>query len=344
MTLVPVPAPEDSSLRIETWTRPTLRTRVLEQTLRTFAFPAVDAVSRIPGTAWLPLPLRMANHADYAAALLRPPRGTVRRPVRFPDFNAEWVQLRSTGEPAAAQAILYFHGGAFITGGLNTHRRFVATLSREAGGVPVFNVAYRQMPRHSIETSGGDALTAYRWLLERKGIDPSRLVVAGDSAGGSVAFGLTLAAIREGLPAPAGVVGISPGLDPDFKAKRSHPYNRTEAFLSAATIAKLLDFHDARFGPIVDDWQPLKNDLSQMPPSLIQVGSGEVLRLDAERMAEALAVAGRPCKLQIWESQLHDFQLGYDLLPEARRAMAEIVTFIREVTQRGAGEETEQAS
>lgn len=145
---------------------------------------------------------RAANFIELAAYPLRPSRGTRRRIVMFEQFRAEWLWHKDLPDPdqAAQGAILYFHGGAFILGGLHSHRRMAARLAR-ASGIPVLVVDYRQLPLAHITDSITDAVDSYRYLLDR-GYAPGKIVFAGDSAGGGLAFSAALAARDEGLPVP----------------------------------------------------------------------------------------------------------------------------------------------
>ncbi|CPZ99788.1 Putative esterase [Mycobacteroides abscessus] len=131
---------------------------------------------------------RAANFIELAAYPLRPSRGTRRRIVMFEQFRAEWLWHKDLPDPdqAAQGAILYFHGGAFILGGLHSHRRMAARLAR-ASGIPVLVVDYRQLPLAHITDSITDAVDSYRYLLDR-GYAPGKIVFAGDSAGGGLAF------------------------------------------------------------------------------------------------------------------------------------------------------------
>ncbi|RIR84759.1 alpha/beta hydrolase, partial [Mycobacteroides abscessus] len=102
---------------------------------------------------------RAANFVELAAYPLRPSRGTRRRIVMFEQFRAEWLWHKDLPDPdqAAQGAILYFHGGAFILGGLHSHRRMAARLAR-ASGIPVLVVDYRQLPLAHITDSITDAV------------------------------------------------------------------------------------------------------------------------------------------------------------------------------------------
>ncbi|NKZ04495.1 alpha/beta hydrolase [Actinomadura latina] len=277
---------------------------------------------------WTPFTLRFAPLLDLGAALLPPPRGTKVAKVRNLGCAAEWV--RGRGVPTGSrQVILYFHGGGFVACGLRTHRRMIARIS-QAAGMPVLSVAYRMQPRVPIQTSIDDCVDAYRWLLESR--EPDDIVIAGDSAGGYLAFMGPLHALRAGLPRPAGIVALSPFTDLDITAKIAHANAALDPFIPAPRMWDMVRtcFPDAEY---TDPWlSPVHAGLSGMPPTLIQAGSIEVLRADAELMAERLGAADVPCTLQIWEGQMHVFQIFADISREGLAAIKEIGAFARRTT------------
>lgn len=276
-----------------------------------------------------PTGLRPALAIDLASPVVLPaPRWAKVEGVRFADFRAEWVRAPRVAED---RVVLYFHGGGFFSCGLRTHRRMVARLSA-ACGAPVLSVAYRQLPAAPLATSVADCVHAYRWLLE-KGYDPERIVVAGDSAGGFLTFAATLEALKEGLPAPAALTVFAPLTDLDHEAKVAHANARLDAYLPARRVqqlARLLTEGAEELDPAIS---PVNADLGALPPVLIQVGSTEMLLPDSELMAQRLAAAGVPCRLQVWEGQVHVFQVFADLVPEGLAAIHEAGAFIREHTE-----------
>jgi acetyl esterase/lipase len=281
---------------------------------------------------WTPFALRMAGLIDFAAVLMVRPRGTKVAGVRGLACAAEWV--RAAGVPGdSRQVILYFHGGGFVACGLRTHRRLVARISA-AAGMPVLSVAYRMPPRTTIETTILDCVEAYRWLLDQ-GYAADDVVVAGDSAGGYLSFAMPLHALRDGLPRPAGIAALSPFTDLDIDLKVAHANAALDPFIPAP---RMRDMVRVCFPGVelTDPWLcPVHADLHGLPPTLIQVGSVEVLRGDAELMAERLGAADVPCTLQIWEGQMHVFQIFADLCREGLAAIEEIGAFARSVTASG---------
>ncbi|MGI5168531.1 alpha/beta hydrolase [Spirillospora sp. CA-253888] len=275
-----------------------------------------------------PAGLRPALAIDLAAPVALPaPRWAQVERVRFTDFQAEWVRAPRSAED---RVVLYFHGGGFFSCGLRTHRRMLSRLSA-ASGAPVLSVAYRQLPASPLAVSVADCAHAYRWLLEQ-GYAPERIVVAGDSAGGFLAFAATLQAMAEGLPSPAAIVALAPLTDLDHTAKVSHANAKLDAYLPARRIERLAHLLTEGGVPLDPMASPVNGDLSALPPVLIQVGSTEMLLPDAELMAERLAAAGVPCRLQVWEGQVHVFQVFADLVPEGLAALHEVGAFVREHT------------
>ncbi|MBF6138155.1 alpha/beta hydrolase fold domain-containing protein [Nocardia otitidiscaviarum] len=336
----PVPATVRTPGRVEVEfrSRASLRLRFAHTLLRATLRPAVDALSVLAERT--PLrgdpAFRIANAADLAAYPLRAARGTRRAPVRFAGFRAEWLWHRDHPGPdePAAGVILYFHGGGFLTGGLHSHRRLAARIARTAG-TALLNVDYRQLPVAHLTDSVEDAVTAYRYLLDR-GIPAERVVFAGDSAGGGLAFAAALAARARGIALPAAIAAIAPFADLDPTIRRDHPNDRRDALLSARSLAVPALIGFARGGVLDPMWSPVNHDFAGMPPTLIQVSDSEVLLPDAEALARRCAEAGVPHTLQIWNSAIHVFHAGADMLPDARAAIADLADFVRRALDSGA--------
>ncbi len=246
----------------------------------------------------------------------------VRRPVR-----GEW--LRPPGGSARDGAILYLHGGGYAICSPKTHRVITTRLAMDTG-LPVLAPDYRLAPEHPFPAAFEDTLDAYRLLLAR-GVPHDRIIIAGDSSGGHLATALTAEACRTGLPSPAGVVLFSPWVDLTGELAKAAALRYRDPYIEP-TVA-------SRFGRMyvgAGDWSDprlslLDCDDADLPPFLIQVGGIEVLREEAERLAEVLAEAGTRFDLQVWPGQMHVFQIFNRLLPEADRAMREAARFIRDV-------------
>ena len=240
---------------------------------------------------------------------------------------AEWVTAPGC-DPM--RAVLYLHGGGYVIGSINTHRRLAYDISA-ASGARVLVIDYRLAPEHPFPAAIEDAATAWRWLLQQ-GFATSRLAIAGDSAGG----GLTLATLvnlrdrKLGLPACA--VAISPwvdleGVGTSITARAAQdPMVQKDGLLWMAGL--YLNGKDAKT-PLA---APLHAELKGLPPILVQVGTAETLLDDATRIAEKLHAAGVDVRLAIWPNMLHVFPLFAPILSEGRDGCLEIGGFIRSKT------------
>ncbi|WP_225731941.1 MULTISPECIES: alpha/beta hydrolase [unclassified Nocardia] len=261
-------------------------------------------------------------------ARLRPqPRGIEREQVALNGFRMEILRPSGAARALRHGAMLYLHGGGFAVCGLRTHRPIAASLARRIG-LPVVNVEYRQLPGRRITDSVDDCMTAYRWLL-RHGADPGRIVFAGDSAGGYLSFATALRAIEAGLPAPAGLIGLSPLLDLDYAAKRDHINVTRDPYIPLSALAAVVRMGAEVGGALDPLLSPVNGALAALPPVLLIAAEDEILRHDCELMAERLTAAGVPNTLELWRGQVHAFMSIFPNLPEGRAALARVSRFVR---------------
>lgn len=321
-----------SSISVELPNKVSLRTRVANPPLFATARTGLNVLAH--GVRYL-APTKQAfwvsRTVDTPAVVLVAPRGTRRRAVRFPGFRAEWLWHKTIEDPEHNRdgAILYFHGGGYVSCGLNTHRRFVAKIGR-ASGLPVLNVDYRQLPFAHFTGTLDDAVESYRYLLDQ-GFAPDRIISCGDSAGGGLAFRLPLAARERGLPLPGGISAIAPWADLDWTLRNEHPNAARDVVVPPLGLEVV-----ARYGYVVDGkldpaWSAVNHDFTGLPPALIQVGSTECLLSDAVRLARRAEEANMPLRLQIWDRAPHVHHAGSDVLPDARAAIRDLAAFHRHI-------------
>ncbi len=236
---------------------------------------------------------------------------------------AEWITPAGI---TAGRSILYFHGGSYVTGSLDSHRSLAANIAAAAGARALL-VDYRLAPEHPYPAALEDALAAYRWL-SANGAPAERIFLAGDSAGGGLALALLLALRAAGDPLPAAAVCISPLTDMAFTG---------ESIKSKADVDLILDFNkEAQFtkmylgdtNPRDPLASPLYADLRGLPRLLIQVGSDEILLSDSTRLAEKARAAGVDVTLEVWEGMQHVWHFAASLIPEGRNAIRRIGEFI----------------
>jgi acetyl esterase/lipase len=242
-----------------------------------------------------------------------------------------YVKDGATPGPAA----LFFHGGGYIFGHIDL---FDGPVSRyvSASGVPMLSVEYRRAPEHPFPTPLEDAYAALRWLHEHAaelGVDPSRVGVMGDSAGGGMAAALTILARERGGPKIARQILLMPMLDdrtktPDPEIASSVLWSYDD---SATAWPALLG--DAAGGPDVPATAaPARlEDATGLPPAYIEVGQIDVFRDEDTTYATKLSRAGVPVEFHIHPGAPHEFDsIAFDS-DVARRAIADRVRVLKSI-------------
>ncbi|GAC1378561.1 MAG: alpha/beta hydrolase [Hymenobacter sp.] len=242
------------------------------------------------------------------------------------DLEAEWLRPRMAHP---TRVLLYFHGGGYVLGSLNTHRGLVGKLA-ECCGLNALTINYRKAPDHPFPAALDDARRAYRWL-RRQGHRPHDIVVAGDSAGGGLALALLLALRDAGEPSPAAGIGLSPWTDlslPNASHRRAarEEWRLLEA-LQMRTWGPLYAHKTPLTHPLLS---PGRADLRGLPPLLIQVSSAEVLYNDAVQFVDKARAAGVRVTLQPFAGLVHWWHLSWRVVPEARQALDQVAAFLKQ--------------
>ena len=246
--------------------------------------------------------------------------------------RGEWVEAPGVNTREQS-VILYVHGGAFVAGSTRSHRGLVAEISNRTGR-SCFSVSYRLAPEHRFPAAADDVLRAYRWLLAQE-IDPKQIVVIGDSAGGHLALGLGPRAIRAGLPVPAGIVAFSPVVDVSMALCVAHEreHGRDGLFAGADAGRAAVSLYHRGTPADHPELTLTLDDLSGLPPVLIQASSSEMLSGDARHYAETLEAAGGDVRLRLWPQQFHVFQVAHRLSRSASEALDDAAAFVDEVIE-----------
>lgn len=258
---------------------------------------------------------------------------------------AEWL---TTADTDPARRLLYLHGGAFTMGSPLSHRTITAALARRTG-FAVLAIDYRLMPEHSRQAGIDDTRAAYGWILENgpRGPSPADAVfVAGDSAGGNLTLAL-VAWIRDRRRAGAagprqadGAIALSPLTDATF-ASPSMRYNIDHDPM-LGPMARLIQrvprtlmlwssWLQNRIRPSSPLLSPVRGDLSELPPLLVQASEAEILIDDARRYANKAREAGSPVEIETWHGMVHVWQAFGADLPESEQAFQRMADFVRRV-------------
>lgn len=262
------------------------------------------------------------------------------KPVDLEGLTAEWLM---PDDPTPGLRLLYLHGGAFMVGNPETHRFVTTTLARLTGAT-VLAVNYRKAPEHKIIACHEDAQKAYRHILNHGPAEPGEpehLFVAGDSAGGALTLSTIAWARDSGLRAADGAIGFAPATDASLTGPTWQRNLKTDHFLGPGfgRVLKIpswlrIALGKAQYGRRTNDplISPLFNDLSNLPPILIQVSTAEMLYGDGVRYANKATAAGSSVTVQAWPELVHVFQL-FEELPEAHDALEKVATFIKSKTE-----------
>jgi len=218
--------------------------------------------------------------------------------------------------------VVYYHGGGWVLGGLESHDGTCRALANAAGAV-VISVDYRLAPEHPFPAAVDDAWAALRWIADHAGDlggDPSRLAVAGDSAGGNLAAVVALLARDAGSPALRGQLLVYPATDATM-ASNSIQANGEGFFLTKADMEWFYG-HYAPERP--SDWRlsPLSaEDLTGLPPALVLTAEYDPLRDEGEAYGARLAASGVPVEVVRKDGLIHGFFGMVADVDEARAAM-----------------------
>jgi len=256
------------------------------------------------------------------------PAGTIRARHYAP------VNTRGT-EPL----LVFFHGGGFVLGDLDTHDGLCRLTCRDAG-VHVLSIDYRLAPEHKAPAAGEDCYAAYRWALEHAaelGADPARVAVGGDSAGGNLAAVVSQQARDDGVQLPALQLLIYPVTDFNSET-RSKTLFADGFFLTK----KDMGWFQANYleGASIDDDDPrvaplLAEDLSGLPPALLLTGGFDPLRDEGDQYAAKLAAAGVTVDHRQYPSLVHGFANFFPLGGGSATATADFVSALKAHLSRG---------
>jgi epsilon-lactone hydrolase len=250
-------------------------------------------------------------------------------------LSAEWIRPSSSAvEPARDEPVIFYtHGGGYVSGSCDDHRKVVAKIVK-LSGIRALLFEYRLAPEHPFPAAVEDSLTAYGWLLTQ-GVSPSKIVIFGESAGGGLCLATLLALKDKELPLPAAGIALSPWTD--LKLTGESYRTRRKVCLSPTGMSKVCSKYYAGEQDLANPWiSPLYGDLHGLPPLLINVGNDETIRDDSTRFAEKAQAAGVKTILKVEKGMGHCYPLLFPLFPEATQAMHEIVAFMKESLLEGA--------
>jgi acetyl esterase/lipase len=276
----------------------------------------------------------------FEGARFPAPAGVAFTPGTVGGVPGEWAQaegVQAKGVSGAPPTLLYLHGGGFIACSAQLYRPVTGRFAR--AGFRVLTPDYRLAPEHTFPAAVEDCSAVWAALAPA-----GPAVVAGDSAGGTLALTTIIEARRLGLTPPAAAALFSPATDLIGLSASFRTNGRRDAMFRPESLMRLVPAYLAGADPADPRASPIEADLSGFPPLLIHVGAREILRDDSLRLAEKARAAGVPVELTVFPVVAHAWQLAESFLPEARRSLDAAALFLRRALPAEAQAETEAAA
>jgi acetyl esterase len=241
------------------------------------------------------------------------------------------ARLWAPTQDPALPVLLYLHGGGFVIGGIQTCESMCRQLALQSGAA-VVAIDYRLAPEHKYPAGLQDSWAALQWLVEHgtsMGLDPRRIAVGGDSAGGTLAASTALLARDAGIP-----LALQALFYPSVQT-RSHTESYKAFSRNTLLSAELMAWFEqnARGGQLDHDWhrEPLHAPShAAVAPAWIGLAQCDPLTDEGHQYAQALRDAGVAVTLKVWPGVIHDFINMGRFLPEAAQAHADLALALKQ--------------
>lgn len=266
-----------------------------------------------------------ANH-DALGAKMKLASGVTEEEVSVGGVSG----LKFSPAKKSSSNILYFHGGGYVVGSPTSHRSMTSEIAKSSQSV-VWSMDYRLGPENPFPAAVEDGLSSYKGLLDA-GVKSNDIVISGDSAGGGLTVATAIRIKEENLPAPAGLVVISPwtNLVGDGWSYQNKAINDPIVHQEILNNCRNQYLGDAdQRHPLAS---PIEADLSGLPPILIQVGAEEIMLSDSIALTERAGGVNVEVALEIWPKMFHVFQYYHHRLKEAREAIERIGAWVQDKT------------
>jgi acetyl esterase len=300
----------------------------LDPTVR-FLLEAIAAERNPPLESFSPVEARkVAEEAMKLVGGTMEPLRSIEN-LRIPGPEGEIpIRIYTPESPAPRPALIYFHGGGWVVCSLDTHDVVCSALAHRAGAV-VIAVDYRLAPEHKFPAAVNDCYAATDWVAanaEKLGVDPKRISVGGDSAGGNLAAVMSLKSRDENGPAIALQVMVYPVTDLSSFATSSYEKFGEDHYLTKKQmewfrdhyLRNMDDARDPHASPL------LANDLTRLPPALIITAECDPLCDEGAAYAKRLSGAGVPVTYTCYPGMIHPFFSLSGVIPQAFDALQQV--------------------
>lgn len=296
----------------------------------------LDAFAALPALGTLSPQETRDVLAAAAVAMPEIPMASVEnRTVTTPGVDVPVRVYTPTGATfgAPGPVIMFFHGGGWVVGSVDSYDRTARRLADDTGCV-VVSVDYRLAPEHRYPAPLDDCYAATEWVVANAGslnVDPDRLAVSGDSAGGNLAAAVTLMARERRGPAIAFQLLIYPVTGTPWDGRASYRDNGDGYLLTKQSMEWFTDHYVGDRSRLADPYLApiLATDLTGLPPAHVITAQFDPLRDEGEAYAARLLAAGVPTTVTRYDGQIHGFFTNDAFMRDARRAQLETALHVR---------------
>lgn len=266
---------------------------------------------------------RQRNEQEFFSKLITPSLRINSEKLMIGNIPSEWI--RPDFAHSSKRVILYCHGGGYTCGGLNYARIIGAKLAINTG-LEVMSFAYRLAPENPYPAAIEDAMEVYDYLMYQ-GYGAKDVIIAGDSAGGNLALEIALRLRGQERKMPLALILLSPWTDLDMSGNSYESCAENDPLLTKEYI---LAVRKAYAGENVDyklpEYSPLYGNLSDFPPTLVQVGSHEILKSDSEMLVKKMNASSGCAKLEVYKGGWHVFQqMPTNMSAKAMKSISEFI-------------------
>lgn len=249
------------------------------------------------------------------------------RKLRIAGIRAEEIKPQAE----STQLIFHIHGGAFFLGSLGTHRAFMSELAVKTQ-MQVLHIDYPLAPEQRYPDIGDAIYDVYQMLLDQ-GTLPKDILVSGDSCGANLALALLLRLKSEDRSQlPSGLILMSPFLDLTLTSESLRYNQKHDALLSIEALEAGIQYYVPKnIDRSIAELSPLYGDFEGLPPTLVQIGSKEILLDDASRFFEKAKEADVKVSYKLYTGMWHNFQMFSPWFDEAKQALSDVAEFAQQL-------------
>ncbi len=260
---------------------------------------------------------------ERAGKIAAPKGGVDVTPFHIGEISCEAVKPENAHNPN--YAVLYAHGGGYVSGSLS-YARIMAAKIAICTGFTVYSFDYRLAPEHPYPAALSDALTVWSYLTDNR-LAPDHVFLAGESAGGNLILCITQELMSKSMPLPGRLLLFSPWTDMTATAGSYDTYREKDPILTKDYITEVAKVYIGDAGSADDGrFSPLFGTLEGLPPTFIMAGRNEILLDDSIRLKDKICAAGGDARLDIEENGWHVYQQMP--IPLASRAMKRLASYI----------------